>query len=43
MTNTKFSKFTCNIALSIFYIFKEQTSEQDFLSSSLCDLGLVLC
>jgi hypothetical protein len=28
-------KFTCNIALNLFYILKVQSSEEDLLSSSL--------
>jgi hypothetical protein len=35
---TKFSKFTCNISLSLIYIWKEKTSEEGFLSSSLWNL-----
>jgi hypothetical protein len=34
----KFSKFTCNIALSLIYILKEQSSEEDFHYSSHSDL-----
>jgi hypothetical protein len=37
---SNFSKFTYDIALSLPYIFKEQSSEEDFLSSHL-KLGLV--
>jgi hypothetical protein len=31
----KSHKFTCDIALKLFYILKEQSSEEDFISSSL--------
>jgi hypothetical protein len=37
----KFSKFTCDIALSPIYILKEKSSEEDYLSSSL-EHGLLL-
>jgi hypothetical protein len=30
----KFSKFTYNIALSLIFILKKQSSEEDFISSS---------
>jgi hypothetical protein len=35
-------KFTCNIALNLYYILKEQSSEEDSLSSSLLKLGFSL-
>jgi hypothetical protein len=34
-------KFTCNIALNIFYIFTKQSSEKDLLSSSYLYSNLV--
>jgi hypothetical protein len=38
----KFSIFTCDIALSLVSILEEQSSEEDFLSSSRFKLGLDL-
>jgi hypothetical protein len=32
---SKSLKFTCNIALNLFYILKEQSSEEDLFSSSM--------